>query len=470
MSDLIRKRFTRRTSMLTLAGATAAVLAACGERAPGSVSEPAAAKPAEPAAPKAMGKAPANIERWVTGQLETGRQAKAAQVITDQAEAYMEANPNTVVDFVYGKHGHPPNLIPVYAAGAAPNLVQNSGPQVWVYAGNTVMLPLNDYMKRDKVTQDAQSDFYPTVTPAFTWRGKLLFFCTDVSMEIWMCNMDFWNRAGLDLPQPGWTWDDAIPIAEKLKDVVPAAGEPDYGVPFMVELPTLWRTLHWVHQNGSDLINKEATEITIDDAAWIETHEHLRDMWQRGLYGRSKVLRGERLGDSKLPDGKHAAELEGMTRIPQYRPDMAAPGQIGYAPSQTKKVRSAVFDSWCEGVVNTGTDSQKEAAYGLAAWGIRPEHLAARLEASGNLPPRRAVSNEPVFQRAMANEPLQAQASAELEFARTFPMSPVTLDIRIRVQKATQEIVMDGKPAPESLTAAKDELQFLWEKEVLVKS
>lgn len=439
-------RMTRRGYLLTLVAGTGMALAACD--------------PLRPAADQAS-TAPVTIEFWISRAEATPE----AKVVGDLNQQFMSTQRRIKVTSVYGKSGTLPNLTPAYVAGTPPAGVQNSGPQVWGFSGNDIMKPLNEFMRKDRVTTEAMKDFYPAVHPAFTWRGKQLYFCTDVSMEIWMINLDYFRRAGVQVPRPGWTWSEVEALSAKLRSVVPPVSE--HGYPFMVELPTLWRTLHWVHQNDSDLLDKDQTKIIIDDLAWIEVHNHLRDMWRKEIFGRSKIRgEGDRLSDSKLWHGKHAAELEGMTRIPAYRKEMA---EIGYMPSMTKKKRSAVFDSWVEGVINHPDAKHQQAAYELIAWHIRPENLAIRLRGTGNLPPRKAVLTQPVFQDAMASEPLQKQALDELNYARTFPMSPITLDIRVRVQQATQEIVIEGKPAKESLEQARKELDFKWQTEVLPK-
>ena len=69
----------------------------------------------------------------------------------------------------------------------------------------------------------------------------------------------------------------------------------------------------------------------------------------------------------------------------------------------------------------------------------------------------------------VVGEPLQQQALDELNYAKTFPMSPITLDIRVRIQQATKDIVFDGKPAQETLTQARKELDFKWQTDVLPK-
>jgi ABC-type glycerol-3-phosphate transport system substrate-binding protein len=156
-----------------------------------------------------------------------------------------------------------------------------------------------------------------------------------------------------------------------------------------------------------------------------------------------------------------------MTRIPAYRTDMR--NTIGYMPSMTKKKRATVFDGWVEAVVNHPDGKQQQAAYDLIAWHLKPEHLATRLEQTGNLPPRKAVQRERVFEQTLEKEPLQRQAMEELAYAKTFPMAPIMANMRTRIQEATHAIVIDGKPAKETLEAARKELDVRWQDDVLSK-
>src|SRR5687767_8485763 len=226
---------TRRTLLVrtgALAATTPALLAACAT---------------QEAAP-APSPAPVTIEFWIT----TAENRPPGKIVGDLNAQYTAERPNVTINNVFGKRGDIPTLTPAYAAGAPPAGIQINAPQVWPFSGNDMLKPLNDFMKKDRVTSDAMKDFYPDVNPAFTWRDKQLFFCTDMSVEIWMANTDLFQRAGAQLPKAGWTWNDLQPLGERLRSVVPAASA--FGFPFFVEFPSVYRVLHWIFQNDSDIL------------------------------------------------------------------------------------------------------------------------------------------------------------------------------------------------------------------------
>ena len=101
------------------------------------------------------------------------------------------------------------------------------------------------------------------------------------------------------------------------------------------------------------------------------------------------------------------------------------PNNIGYFPSMTKKKRATVFDAWLEAVVNHPDGKQQQAAYDLLAWHIRPEQLATRLQQTGNLPPRKAVLMEKVFEQTMKS--VSSGAIARVASAKSVPS---TLDTK----------------------------------------
>jgi hypothetical protein len=77
--------------------------------------------------------------------------------------------------------------------------------------------------------------------------------------------------------------------------------------------------------------------------------------------------------------------------------------------------------------------------------------------------------NEAILLQAAADEPSWRQALNELNLAHAFPVSPITPDIRVRVQMATKDLVMNGEPVRATPTRARKEMEYRWQTDVLPK-
>ena len=398
------------------------------------------------------------IDIWVTGYEPV---VEAYKTLVTQFE---EENPTIKVSNQAQKYLRTRDLVPALAGGLPPAVGEINQPGTWTYAGAGLVAPLDNFIKRDKPTADAvANDFYPGILESVTWRNELHFFLVGVSMEVWHINKDFWNRAGLSLPTSGWTWDDlAGPIGDGLKSAV---GED--GSPFMCELNEMYRMMHFVLQNGGDMVDESGTKLTISTPEFIGAVEYVRKLvlaevlreknpkkaeagpvrgGRENMIG-AKYTHGENYRSSR---GDVAMELEGMTRIPGYRKSLG--DLMGVVPAITGKEQKALFDSWTLGLVKQEDEAQMEAGYQFMAWFVRPENLLTYLKARANLPPRKAIAALPNAGDLWAAEPLVRDALEYLDYGKTFPFTPATSQLRIGINSVLANITRYGDPAAQTLT------------------
>ena len=446
-------RMSRRTVGLTMAAlAGSVVAAACGPVGGGS-----GAGKSNVGQTAAKWEGQQQLEIWTTSYEPVVNSYKTL------VDKFNQENPRIAIQIQTPKTATPGNIVPAIAGGLPPSVGEVNQPNSWDYAGKGIFVPLDNFIKRDKTTADAVNDFYPGILDSVTWRNELHFFIVGVSMEVWHVNTDFWQRAGLSLPTSGWTWQDLEgTIGPALKSAV---GED--GSPFMCELNEMYRMMHFVLQNGGDMVDDSGTKLAISTPEFIGAVEFVRKLVvaeiareknpkkaeagpERG--GRQNVIGAKYThGENyRLERGDVAMELEGMTRIPRYR--KALGDQMGVIPAITGREQKALFDSWEIGVLNNENPAKMEAGYTFASWFIRPENLIVYLTERANLPPRRAIAELSNASDLWAAEPLVRDAMGYLNYGKTFPYTPATGPLRKGINSVLANITKFGDPAAQTLT------------------
>jgi multiple sugar transport system substrate-binding protein len=432
-----RVRGSRRSLVgaATLAAAGPAVLAACG--APGT---------GDGGGPAVTWSGVQEIEVWGTAY------PPVVKAYSHLIQQFHQENPRVRITGgqVVAKVGDSNNLIPAVSGGTPPHAAEVNQPNTWAFAGKDVYAPLNDYIKRDRATSQSMADFYPGQIEAVTWRGQTYFFPAGVSMEVWHANRSFWQRAGVELPKDGWTWTDlATTFGPKLQSAV----GPD-GSALMLELNEMYRLLAFIKQNGGDMLDKSGTRLTIAEPPSVEAFEFVRGLVARGIV----VEQNKEKKNFRLDDLRVALELEGMTRIPVYRKAIGA--DQAWVPGPKKKVRANIYDSWVVGLVRNSEPRKMEAAFQWLSWLIRPEQNLVYQKGRANLPPRRAVAQQPNAADLWGTEPLIRAAMDDLNYGTTFPFTPATGLIRATLnQEVLPAILRDGQPASQTLRQAAQTLE-----------
>src|SRR2546422_824127 len=206
----------------------APIVAACGSAAP----TPEAAKPAQSSSQPAAGGAPLPTSTSAAGAPQATSTAAAAA-----AQAPAKAG-QTVVEFLHtweGDHGGAramvalakryeelkPNVkinqtivagaeyerkqLAAFASGVVPDMTLTDAEHVPVYADRGALLPLDDYMKRDKLNQ---KDWFEFTIAQCSWQGKLYAMThhPDIRTIVYR-NAPLMQEAGIDGSKDPESWD-----------------------------------------------------------------------------------------------------------------------------------------------------------------------------------------------------------------------------------------------------------------------
>jgi multiple sugar transport system substrate-binding protein len=97
--------------------------------------------------------------------------------------------------------------------GSAADVFWMNIPNLKKYANGGVLMPIDDYVARDKVDLN---NYVPAVMDAYKFKDHVYALPKDVdSIALWY-NKDLFKQAGVAFPTADWTWDDLTAAAQKL--------------------------------------------------------------------------------------------------------------------------------------------------------------------------------------------------------------------------------------------------------------
>src|SRR5262245_16032201 len=303
-----------RRSFLRLIGlsGTLAVVAACGGSAPADTPAPAKsdAKPAEPskaaeAKPAEAAKAteakpadkpstaPAPAKAATTGQALTieflhpweGNHG-GARAMVSLAKRYEELKPNVKIEqtIVAGAEYQRKQLA-AFASGVVPDMTLTDAETVPVYGDRDVLVPLDDYVKRDKLNP---KDWFDFTIAQCSWKGKLYAMThhPDVRSIVYR-NVPLMEEAGLDGAKPPASWD-------QLKEWGIKMNKKDGNRTTQFGWVPIWIQSNWAVQypqaNGQVFLDGEGRKISYDAPATVEALEFVVKATDEVNGGRDRIV------------------------------------------------------------------------------------------------------------------------------------------------------------------------------------
>ena len=138
------------------------------------------------------------------------------------------------------------------------------------FAAQGVLEPVGPYLDKSEVI--SREDFAETALEPFTFDGKTqTCLPQNVSSLAVYYNVDLFEKAGLDKPKAGWTWDDFLAAGKKL------TGKGTYGIGTEA---SLIRLAPFVWSNGGEVVDNEdqPTVLTVDQGPAREALDFFLDL------------------------------------------------------------------------------------------------------------------------------------------------------------------------------------------------
>ncbi len=295
---------------------------------------------------------------------------------------------------------NPEALAVAAAGGAAPNLFV--GAHSWdpglAYKG--LLVDLWPLARRDGFERQIQQDFFPGLLQSGSlWKGGLYSLPLDVQMEVLYYNTDLFREAGLEPPQPGWTWTD-------LEQLLPKARRT--GANGQIErhamLGNHWLTItpYFMAQVGATWWDPSSLRPTIRTEALRQVLTFIRQQIDRDLL-RIGNVHGLNAVQTFL-DGKAALHQDGNYRLPTIE------GAVRFARVAPPLRAAAGGSTGIMGstrtlaLVRSGDAEQDQAAWQVLKWLLEPQQLTRYGMATRLLLPTRSANSRPDYRDWLRRE------------------------------------------------------------------
>jgi multiple sugar transport system substrate-binding protein len=163
------------------------------------------------------------------------------------------------------------------AAGNPADLVQLEAPPAVGFSGRSQLLPIDQYIKRDKFDL---SDYFDRSHPQFDWKGRKYGLSKGMSNQSLYVNQALFDQAGIPYPPnkanaTGWDFDAFVKAAERLTK---RSGSDTTQWGFAVSRGLRGGWGQWVRTNGGEIFDKEFSRCLLGEARAVEALQFMQDL------------------------------------------------------------------------------------------------------------------------------------------------------------------------------------------------
>ncbi|KMJ55838.1 ABC transporter substrate-binding protein [Bacillus sp. LL01] len=157
---------------------------------------------------------PVTLELWIhqTNEKETQYYLDRAAEFNEahEGEIYVEVAPPIIDE----GSSYNDAINTALVAGNLPDLIKLDGPFVSSYAASGVIMPIDEYVPEDELT-----DYVDSIVQQGSYDGKLYSLGAMESSVILYYNKEIFEAAGIEAPtsvEEAWTWDEFLAVAKDL--------------------------------------------------------------------------------------------------------------------------------------------------------------------------------------------------------------------------------------------------------------
>ena len=188
-----------------------------------------------------------------------------------QAALFEKLHPNIKVNIDPANSGVE-KVIVQSLAGVGPDVfdVFNSF-QFAAYVNSGVAMDITDELRQSGI--DLKTQVFPAALDVTVMDGRAYGIPTNIAADgIWY-HADLLREAGLEIPKDGWTWDQCIPIAQKLTQKGPDGRITRYGLLF-----EWWNWRHFFSGYRAKVYNENGTRCVVDSPSGIAAVQMMYDL------------------------------------------------------------------------------------------------------------------------------------------------------------------------------------------------
>lgn len=340
---------------------------------------------------------PTSITIQVSGEREE------TAVYRAMVTAYENDHPNAEVKLVEvaDKGDHLTKLATSFAAGDPPDVFLVNFREYSQFVSRGAIEPFGNHV--EDVDLDLE-EYYPAPIEAFTFNDELQCMPQNVSSLVVYYNVDLFQKAGVELPAAGWTWDDFRAAGEALtKGDVRGIG---------LE-PSVIRVAPFVWSNGGEIVDDETapTGFTLDTPEAREALGFIVGLARDELIPTEQELSAQDL-ETRFVTGKLGMILSSRRDTPSFREVRGLNWDVGPLPVAKEPVGILHSDGYCIAAQSSEQEAAADfIAYATGNQGQTITALGGRTvpsmisisESGAFLDPSQAPANSQVFLDAIPN-------------------------------------------------------------------
>lgn len=349
------------------------------------------------------------------------------------------------------------------AAKDPPDLAWTHGGEYGVFAQTDTIYKMEDFIRRpDGLSDEDLDDFFPVMKTycEYNYDDQWWVLPVNATTITFVYNADMFAAAGIDPENPGIeTWEDFAVAAGKLSD--PQKGIWGFHIPVYTGgmagyFDWIFRPFIWAA--GGKYISDDLQSVAFDSPEAKEAVRFFYDLMHKHKGGTISPA------DQAFNMGKVAITLDGPWSIPQFeklrfpwRAMLYPVGPSGkrYHPSAGEPV--AIFKD----------AKHPEEAWLFVKFWMRPDNMAKWAIASGYLPTRRSVLDDPVYVEHIQKTPGLEYFVKGLEYGTVSEYVPSWNKV-IDTYAAAVELIMNNKVTldkglEDAAAKANEAIQTYWQ-------
>jgi multiple sugar transport system substrate-binding protein len=315
------------------------------------------------------------------------------QLVAGFQTAWPPVHPEITVDLIHipSQADYRTRLSADLAAGVPADVILLNYRRYAAFAARGVLEPLGPYLAKSQLIQE--SDFYSQAIAPFRWQGELICIPQNISSLVVYYNRDLFTSAGLPEPQPGWTWDDFLAIAQALTRDLDGDGQIDqFGLG--VE-PSLFRVAPFLWQNGAELVDDyfTPTRLMLDTPEALEALQFFIDLQVQHQVVPNASEEAAEPSEDRFLNGRLGMFLNSRRGVPTYRTITAFDWDVAPLPQKRQVASILHADAYCL----PSASQNKDAAWIFIEYANSPAGQAIVAASGRTVPSLRSVAESSAF-------------------------------------------------------------------------
>lgn len=371
-------------------------------------------------------------------------------------EEFEKENPKIEIKLEYGGNlwTMRDKLLTAIAGGSAPDIAEIDSYWTPIFAEAGSLVNMEPYMALPGYNKD---DLVGPSLRSTQYQGESYSIPFNLSNIVLYYNKKYFEEAGLDPEKPPTTWDEAIEMGKKLTLDKNGDGITDQwglGCPLKADFGAIWYWLALFWQQGGELFNDAETEGTFNSEAGVAA----TNIWREMVHDAEILSLSQ--GWSDFESGITAMDLGSSSSLARRRENMGF-DTVGIAVLPKGKERATVSGGGNLAIFSNCED--KRAAWEFLKW-IGSTEINKRWSiATGAIPVRKSVQEEPEYKDYLLRDPRNGVALQQIPYTRVRPNVPEYGDASRIIAYAAEEAVFEDTDPKPLLDKAKQEVDKLFE-------